>query len=221
MGIFLGSKSLASGFDKFYIIIIILLLSAVLLIWLYNKIKDKVVNKEIIVPKLSFNELIAIICLMITVCIRSYVGLILAFEWKSNLILAICSILAVILGKMLGGIIGDKIGFKNISIISLTVSAILFLFAFSNSILGIFAILLFNMTMPITLSALSNILNNNKGMAFGLLTFALFIGSVPKFFGIGNIFTPIGLFSITLISAIILYIGIVTYNKYMEKNSNG
>ena len=148
-------------------------------------------------------------------------GLILNFEWKSNSIIAVMSILAVVFGKMLGGIIGDKIGFKRISIISLGVSAILFLFAFNNSVLGILAILFFNMTMPITLIALSNIMDNNKGMAFGLLTFALFIGYVPVFLGFTKgIFTTVGLFAITIFSTIVLYIGIEEYNKVMEKQND-
>ena len=76
----------------------------------------------------------------------------------------------------------------------------------------------FNMTMPITLTALSNILFNNKGMAFGLLTVALFIGAVPVFFGYENeIFTQVGLCVTTLISAIVLYIGIKNYYAIMEK----
>ena len=219
MGIFLGSKSATIGFDKFYIVIFILLLSAVLLTWLYNNIKNKVENEEIKIPKLNVNAKVSIICLILTVCIRSYVGFILAFEWKSNLALALLSIFAVVFGKMLGGIIGDKIGFKKISIVSLLVSAICFVFAFNNPFLGILAMLFFNMTMPITLTALSNILNNNKGMAFGLLTLALFIGSIPEFFGIGTktIFTPIGLCFITIISLIVLVIGIKKYNIFMEK----
>ena len=218
MGIFLGSKSTSIGFNQFYIVILILILSAVLLFWLYNKIKHKVENTEIIISKLNANAMIAISCLIITVCIRSYVGLILAFEWKSNFVLALLSILAVVFGKMLGGVIGDKIGFKKISVISLTVSAICFMFAFNNPVLGILAMLFFNMTMPITLTALCNVLFNNKGMAFGLLTLALFIGAIPEFFGYTTaVFTPIGLLVITLISAIILYIGIQKYNKVMEK----
>lgn len=217
MGIFLGGKSVSIGFNKYYLVILILLISSLLLVWLYNKIKDKVKNEEVIIPTLSTNEMISIICLIVTVVIRGYVGLILSFEWKSNFILALISILAVVFGKMLGGVIGDKIGFKRISIISLIVSAFLFIFAFNNSTLGILAILFFNMTMPITLTALSNILFNNKGMAFGLLTFALFIGAVPVFFGYTSlIFTPIGLFMITILSLIILGIGIKKYNEIVE-----
>ena len=218
MGIFLGGKSVSIGFNKYYIVILILLISSLALFWLYKQIKDKVKNEKVIIPEISKNEIIAIICLTITVVIRGYVGLILSFEWKSSFILALISIFAVVFGKMLGGIIGDKIGFMKISLLSLIISAILFVFAFNNSILGILAILLFNMTMPITLIALSNILFNNKGMAFGLLTLALFIGAVPVFFGYTNaIFTPIGLSMITLLSAIILYIGIKKYNEIMEK----
>lgn len=218
MGIFLGGKSASIGFNKYYIVILILLISAITLFLLYNKIKDKVKNEKVIIPTIKINELIAIICLIITVVIRGYVGLILSFEWKSNFILSLFSIFAVVFGKMLGGIIGDKIGFTKISLISLIVSAFLFIFAFNNSFLGILAILFFNMTMPITLTALSNILFNNKGIAFGLLTVALFIGAVPVFFGYKDvIFNSTGLFITTIISAIVLYIGIKKYNTIMEK----
>ena len=218
MGIFLGGKSGSIGFNKYYIIVIALILSAILLLCLFKQIKEKVKNEKVIIPKINSNEIIAIICLIITVCIRGYVGLILAFEWKSNFVLALISICAVVFGKMLGGIIGDKIGFTKTSLISLLVSAICFLFAFNNSILGIFAILFFNMTMPVTLTALSNILFYNKGMAFGLLTLALFIGAVPVFFGFTQIiFTPVALFITTMLSMIVLYIGIKKYNKCMEK----
>ena len=147
--------------------------------------------------------------------------MILSFDWKSSsLTLAIIATLAVVLGKMLGGIIGDRIGFKKISVISLGMASILFIFAFKNSVCGILAILFFNMTMPITLTALSNILNNNKGLAFGLLTFALFVGSVPTFFGMNDIiFTPVKLCVATIISAVILFVGIEKYSNMIgEKN---
>ena len=218
MGIFLGGKSASIGFDKYYLIILTLLISSVSLFWLYKKIKDNVKNEKVISPQLNITEIIAITCLIITVIIRGYVGLILAFEWKSSFILALLSIFAVVFGKMLGGIIGDRIGFMKISLISLIISALLFIFAFNNSILGILAILFFNMTMPITLTALSNLLFNNKGMAFGLLTVALFIGSIPVFFGYKDaVFSQVGLCITSLVSAVALYVGIKKYYMIMEK----
>lgn len=220
MGIFLGSLSASIDFTGYYYVILILLISSIALLWLYMEIRPSVHNEAVCIPKLKSTELIAITCFIVTVCIRSYVGLILTFRWKSDFSLALISIFAVVLGKMLGGIIGDKIGFKKIAVISLTLSAFGFIFAFNCSICGILAILLFNMTMPITLTALSNILNKSKGFAFGLLTFALFIGAVPVFFGYSKvIFSPFGLFGTTLVSAVVLYTGIEKYCECMV-NSN-
>lgn len=215
MGIFLGGKSTLIGFNKYYIVILVLLISAISLFGLYNQIKHKVSNLEIKDIKLGKNEWIAITCIFITVCIRSYVGMILSFTWKSSFIFALLSILGVVLGKMLGGFIGDKIGFEKISI-SLLISAVCFIFSFTNPIIGIIAILLFNMTMPITLICLSNIFYNNKGLAFGLLTLALFIGATPTFVGGNQLFTRMGLFIITLISSVILYIALKYYNKSIK-----
>ena len=215
MGIFLGGKSVSIGFNIYYIVILILLISAISLFWLYNQIKVKVSNSKIKKIQLGKNEWIAIICIFITVCIRSYVGMILSFSWKSSFVFALLAILGVVIGKMLGGIIGDKIGFEKISI-SLLISAICFIFSFTTQIIGIIAILLFNMTMPITLICLSNIFDNNKGLAFGLLTLALFVGAVPTFVGYNQLFTKMGLFIITLISSSILYIALIYYNKSVK-----
>lgn len=216
LGIFLGSKLM--NFNIYPITILILLLSTILLIWLYNQIKDRVGNAKTIIPNITKTEIFIIICLIITVCIRSYVGLILSFSWKSNPILALLFVLGVVLGKILGGILGDIFGFIQVSISSLVLSSIFFVGAFNSSVCGILAIFLFNMTMPITLTSLANIFDNNKGMAFGMLTFALFLGALPVFFGYTNtLFTPLGLFIITNISAIILLLGLDKYNKLMEK----
>ena len=215
LGVFLGTKSLSWGFNKYWIMILLLVFAFFLLLKLYNDIKGTVSNVPVKLDNLNINAYIAIACIFITVALRSYVGMILSFEWKQNLILAFASIFAVIFGKMLGGIIGDKIGFEKISI-SLIISAICFIFAFDNPIFGIIAILLFNMTMPITLTCLSNILENNKGLAFGLLTVALFVGYLPFQFGILGAFTKIGLFCLTVLSSLILFIALINYNKVIK-----
>ena len=220
LGIFLGSNATNINFNINYFTIFILLLSTISLIWLYTQTKNNLNNEKVIIPNINKKELFVIVCLIITVCIRSYVGLILSFSWKSNYILALLFIFGVILGKMLGGILGDKYGFIKVSICSLGISAILYMGAFYSSICGILAVLLFNMTMPITLTSLANIFNNNKGLAFGLLTFALFLGAVPVLFGYTNaLFNPIGLFMITIFSAIILFMGLKGYNELMEKEN--
>lgn len=217
LGLFLGGKSASVGFNMYYIVVIVLAVSAAVLVLLYSQVKDKIKNSEFEIRRPDLRKVLAIICLVITVCVRSYVGMILSFEWKADIWLALASVLAVVFGKMLGGVIGDRIGFMKVSVISLLCSAVLFIFAFHSPVIGILAILLFNMTMPITLTALSNIMSN-KGMAFGLLTFALFLGAVPPFLRLPKaLFTPAGLFGITVASAVILIVGIGLYGRITEE----
>lgn len=221
MGLYIGSNSTYLGIDKFYIIIIILAISAISLFLLYKQVKERYkVNNEI--PEfrdISSKEQIIMYCLLITICIRGYLGLILNFKWKSNFVAGLIAVSAVVLGKILGGIIGDKFGWKRTSTLSLIFSAILFIFAFDNMICGIIAILLFNMTMPITLTALSNMFYKNKGMAFGMTTIALFIGAIPVFLGFRKfLFNKASLFIITIISAVILYFGLYKYETLEKRN---
>lgn len=221
MGLYIGSKSTYLGIDKFYIIAIILAISAVLLFWLYKQVKEKYkINNEVPEFKdITSKEQIIMYCLLLTICVRGYLGLILNFEWKSNFIIGLIVVSAVVLGKILGGIIGDKFGWKITSTLSLIFSAILFIFAFDSMICGIVAILLFNMTMPITLTALSNMFYKNKGMAFGMTTIALFIGAVPVLLGYkGFLFDKVSLFIITIISAVVLYFGLNKYETLEKKN---
>ena len=51
-------------------------------------------------------------------------------------------------------------------------------------IMGIFALLLFNMTMPITLYLLVRRWEELPGFSFGLLTFGLFLGFLPVYYGV-------------------------------------
>ena len=222
MGLFLGTNSIYLGIDKFYIVAIFLTIAALLLGLLYYLAKNKYhINNE----KTSFEEApkikkIIMYCMLFTICMRGYIGLILNFSWKSSFIIGIITVSAVVLGKIMGGIIGDKLGWKLTSTLSLVISAIWFIFAFDSMICGIIAIFLFNMTMPITLTALSNMFNNNKGMAFGLTTVALFIGAIPPILGYREfLFNKPSLFITTIISAAVLFYGLKKYESLETKDA--
>lgn len=123
----------------------------------------------------------AALCLFLVVCLRSYMGLLFAFPWKNGLwaVLLVCG---VVLGKTLGGILADRFGAARTAAVSLLLCALLFFFA-DNPLPGTIAVLLFNMTMPLTLGELARRMPGAKGFAFGLLTFALFLGFVPVYLG--------------------------------------
>lgn len=137
-----------------------------------NAKTDLTFSKDVVTP---------LIFLFLVVCLRSWVGMILAFPWKTGhwATIAIC---AVVFGKTAGGFLGDRIGMIKASRISLCLSAALFLLG-SNPVAGVAAVFFFNMSMPITLWGAAKMLPGGKGFTFGLLTFALFLGFLPSYFG--------------------------------------
>lgn len=134
-------------------------------------------------PVLDFKSGLKIfLCLFAVVCLRSYQGMVLSFSWNTGLVTAFTLVTVTALGKCLGGICADRFGFLKTSIMSLLTAACLFLLPFWITA-GLTAVLCFNMTMPITLTALYRLMPQRPGFAFGLLTFALFLGFLPVYFG--------------------------------------
>lgn len=73
-------------------------------------------------------------------------------------------------------------------------------------IISLIGVMFFSMTMSITLAILVSVLKRNPGLAFGLTTIGLFLGTVPIFFvKITNQIFNFGLISVmSLICTIIL-----------------
>lgn len=130
---------------------------------------------------LSGNALWVLVCCFLVVVLRSYLGLVLSFPCKTGpwVFWTVC---AVVLGKAAGGFLGDRLGMVRAAAVSLGLSAVLFCFS-SIPLAGTVAVFLFNMTMPITLWAAAQLLPGGKGFAFGMLTFALFLGFLPVWLG--------------------------------------
>lgn len=157
-------------------------------------------------PPLQLPEQAAIqsaFCLFLVVVLRSLAGSCITFSWKTGAWVS-ASVCATVLGKALGGVAADRFGIKFTSVRSLALATVLYLFA-DFPIPGLAAILLFNMTMPITLHLLCMKMRNAKGFAFGLLTFALFLGFLPAYFG----FVSQSVFVLAIIGAgsLVLMIG--------------
>lgn len=150
--------------------------------------------------KQFYKGLLLMTGLMVVVGLRSYMGVALTFSWKSTSVFSILLICGVVFGKALGGILSDFLGRKNTIFISLLLAAFCFPMA-QHPFFGIIALFLFNMTMPITLHIISQIMPNAKGFAFGILTFSLFLGYLPYYlnkiqitnFGIASVITVVSL----------------------------
>jgi MFS transporter, FSR family, fosmidomycin resistance protein len=164
----------------------------------------------------------AILLLMLfAVAVRALVGSVLVFPWKSDLALAITLIAGVALGKGLGGILGDRFGWRRVAVGGMILSIPCLFFGGSLPILGIVGIFLFNVTMPITLTAVANIFPGRPGFAFGLTTLALIIGSAPAFFPIKHVFgNPYVVAVSIVVSAFALYYGLKRYASYSSHLEN-
>ncbi len=213
LGLFIGT-SINKLKYPIWIVIVVLIISIIALYLLGKNTHTKIKQKEISILDLEFNKQIIAYFIILTICMRGTLGFILNYSWKSNFSLAFLLVIMVVLGKMLGGILADKFGLGKIGTISLLISAILFIFSFDSVVVAMISILLFNMTMPLTLILLSNYLNH-YGLAFGLNTAALCFGCLLCFEPISSIlFTRVGLFSLVFISLILFYL---SYKKVTDK----
>jgi len=210
IGVFLGTQSAQMGRLQIAFSLLVLLFLCALITLVVQKVNKKywnVHNVSFDIPRLSSNTLLAIALLSFVVALRSYVGMVMAFPWKSEMLLLVLSILGVFAGKALGGVVADRIGFRTTAIFSLIVAATLFVPSWEIPVMGLLGVFFFNFTMSITLASLVNILPNAKGTAFGLASFSLAVGALPALAGF-RIEHPAMLSGISLVSALALGVGL-------------
>lgn len=210
IGVFLGTQSAQMGRLQIAFSLLVLLFLCALITLVVQKVNKKywnVHNVSFDISELSFNTLLAIALLSLVVALRSYVGMVMAFPWKSEMLLLVLSILGVFAGKALGGVVADRIGFRTTAVFSLIVAATLFVPSWEIPVMGLLGVFFFNFTMSITLASLANILPNAKGTAFGLASFSLAVGALPALAGF-RIEHPAMLSGISLVSALSLGVGL-------------
>ena len=210
IGVFLGTQSAQMERLQIAFSLLVLLFLCALITLVVQKVNKKywnVHNVSFDISELSFNTLLAIVLLSLVVALRSYAGMVMAFPWKSEMLLLVLSILGVFAGKALGGVVADRIGFRTTAIFSLIVAATLFVPSWEIPVMGLLGVFFFNFTMSITLASLANILPNAKGTAFGLASFSLAVGALPALAGF-RIEHPAMLSGISLVSALSLGVGL-------------
>ena len=214
IGVFLGTQSAQMGRLQIAFSLLVLLFLCALITLVVQKVNKKywnVHNVSYDIPRLSSNTLLAIVLLTLVVALRSYAGMVMAFPWKSEVLLLGLSIFGVFAGKALGGVVADRIGFRTTAISSLIVAATLFAPSWEMPVMGLLGVFFFNFTMSITLASLANIFPNAKGTAFGLASFSLAVGALPALLGF-RIEHPLMLSAMSLVSALALGVGLTLVN---------
>ena len=208
LGLLIGTKIGTSGYFISWHFVLLLLFFCILI--LYVDIPKIDYARPVREVNSSIFEIVVLL-LLISIAIRSIIGLALVLPWKSDPTLLIILALGVFLGKSLGGILADRYGWIKVSIISLFISSFLISFESNISYLAILGLFLFNMIMPVTLVAISNMFPGRPGFSFGLNCLALIIGALPTFADIFKGANSSMVFIITMISTISLLVGLKLY----------
>lgn len=173
----------------FLILAILTIIPFTLLSKTYVK-KDDNTNKFNYVKE-ELNSNIVILIAVLVVIIRGYMGYGIPTSWNKTTLQLVIFFCTMGLGKALGGILSDLFGIRKIAIISCLLAIPFLCFGDNNMFISLIGVMFFSMTMAITLGIIVSKLKKKPGLAFGLTTIGLFLGTAPIFFiklyMIGNI----------------------------------
>jgi hypothetical protein len=124
--------------------------------------------------------------LLVSVAVRSFVGFGACFQCPGGLAIAIGLPVAGFLGKLVGGMAADRLGWLRASAGALLLSLPLIAFSGGSLVLALPGVLLFQSTMAVTLVAVYALMPRWPATAFGLPCLALIAGSFPTFFPAGK-----------------------------------
>ncbi len=118
----------------------------------------------------------------LSAAIRAYVAYAIPIAWKKETIHGIFLFCSMGIGKYLGGVLCDRIGYQRTATLSLLISLPFLLFGNRLMAVSLIGVGLFSMTMPVTVAILASTFPKNPAFAFGITTVALFVGTAPAFF---------------------------------------
>ncbi len=127
----------------------------------------------------------AALLLLTSVAIRSLVGSSAARGYPPGPWLAVGIPAVAFAGKALGGLLADRVGWLRTTVGALLVSAPLIAVRHDGPALLLVGLLVFQLTMPVTLVAIGRLLPARPATAFGLPCAALLVGSLPASFAWG------------------------------------
>ena len=147
--------------------------------------------------------------LLASIAIRSFVGLGGCWQCQKTGDLMILLPLAGFLGKLTGGLFADRFGWIETSIGALLISTPLLSLSGGSLWASIPGLLIFQATMPITLTAMYYLIPSRPCTAFGLTCLALIAGAVITFIPAGKALFSAGLFILLIpLSALFMYLAL-------------
>lgn len=163
------------------------LLIAILTIIPFVLLSKTYINKDSKTDKFDYvredlNPALVILVAVLVVIVRGYMGYGIPTSWNKTVVQLVIFFCTMGLGKALGGILSDIFGIRKVAIFSTLVAIPFLCFGDNIMIISLIGVMFFSMTMAITLGILVSKLKKTPGLAFGLTTIGLFLGTAPIFF---------------------------------------
>ena len=181
-GVITGKLLKSSGISYLFILLLGLTMIPFILLADYYRKEENDECKNFNYHNKKLNPNLLIILTVFIVFSRSYMGYGIPTAWNKTVLQTVLLFVVMGIGKALGGIFLDAFGIRKTAILSILCSLPFLLFGDNIMFISLIGILLFSMTMPVTLAVLTSVLKRNPGIAFGLTTIGLFLGFTPIFF---------------------------------------
>ena len=164
------------------LLLIPIILTMIPFIMLSDTYESKSDTKNFNYVNKKLNPHLIVFLAVLVVIIRGYMGYGIPTSWNKTTTQTVLLFFIMGIGKCAGGILSDAYGIRKIGTLS-TLVAIPFLCLGDNlMIVSLIGVMFFSMTMSITLAILVSVLKDKPGLAFGLTTIGLFLGTAPIFF---------------------------------------
>lgn len=145
------------------------------------------------------------VMLVIVLAMNMHYAALLDYDWQRTpsamLILGVCAGI----GRILGGVLTDRMGGELSSKLSLGGCALASAFSFNMPVFGYLSFMLLNMTLTIALGLLGHLFRENELIAAVLWGVSILLGAVPALYlGCTFLFTAKGLFGLSFLSLVFL-----------------
>jgi len=124
----------------------------------------------------------ALFLLLVSVSVRAFVGYAGTYQLPKQTAISFALAIAAFAGKSCGGVISDRLGWIRTSAGALLISAPLIAFGSATPWAIVPGMFLFQMTMPVTLVAVHQMMPQKPGLAFGLACLVLVLGAFAAFY---------------------------------------
>lgn len=179
-GMFLAGADMSAVFPLSLMLAAVVLMAGTDRMWRQNGENEGFSTSFDLAAERPFERIL--ILAFIVVMIRSYMAYGIPTAWNKTEVQTIALYFSMGIGKALGGMLADHYGAKRVALFS-SLLAFPFLAAGNHQMyVSLIGIMLFSMTMSITLGVIASVLRRAPGLAFGITTIGLLFGCLPVFF---------------------------------------